>query len=101
MTAEKIIRMLRLEVHAEGGCFAESCRSTESIARGHLSPRYNGDRSFCTAIHYLPSPDTFSSMHRLASDEIFHHYPGDRVEMLHLFPDGRGKMIMMGADPAK
>ena len=43
------------------------------------SPRRTG-----TAIYYLLEPDTFSEMHVLASDEIFHHYAGDAVEMLQL-----------------
>ena len=34
--------------------------------------------------------DTFSALHRLRGDEIFHFYLGDPVEMLHLAPDGTG-----------
>ncbi len=100
MTAEEIISLLRLMPHPEGGFFAETYRSTGLIARDNLPSRYGGDRSFGTAIYYLLTPGTFSSMHRLAGDEIFHHYLGDPVEMLHLFPDGRGKIALLGADLA-
>ncbi|HET7874227.1 MAG TPA: cupin domain-containing protein, partial [Methylomirabilota bacterium] len=34
------------------------------------------------------TPEGFSAMHRLASDEIFHFYLGDPVEMLQLWSDG-------------
>jgi len=37
-------------------------------------------------------------MHRLQSDEIFHFYIRDPVEMLQLFPDGSGKLFILGSD---
>jgi len=40
-------------------------------------------------------------MHRLRSDEVFHFYAGDPVEMLQLFPDGSGKTIVIGNDLAR
>jgi predicted cupin superfamily sugar epimerase len=39
-------------------------------------------------------------MHRLRSDEIFHHYAGDAVEMLQLHADGTGTMHRIGMDLA-
>jgi predicted cupin superfamily sugar epimerase len=40
-------------------------------------------------------------MHVLASDEIFHFYLGDPVEMLQLYPDGRGSAVFtLGSDLA-
>jgi hypothetical protein len=37
-------------------------------------------------------------MHRLRSDEIFHFYSGDPVEMLQLWPDGSGRVVILGSD---
>ena len=37
-------------------------------------------------------------MHRLKSDEIFHFYLGDPVEMLQLWADGTGRTLMLGSD---
>lgn len=37
-------------------------------------------------------------MHRLNSDEIFHFYLGDPIEMLQLWPDGTGRTLMLGSD---
>ena len=51
------------------------------------------------AIYYLLTPDTFSALHRLQSDEIFHFYLGDPVEMLQLGPDG-ARIITLGTDLA-
>jgi predicted cupin superfamily sugar epimerase len=37
-------------------------------------------------------------MHRVASDEIFHFYLGDPVEILQLFADSTGKIFTMGSN---
>ena len=37
-------------------------------------------------------------MHRLPTEEIFHFYLGDPVEMLQLSADGSGRVIRMGQD---
>ena len=57
-----------------------------------------GSRAQGTAIYYLLEPGTFSEMHVLSSDEIFHFYLGDPVEMLQLHPDGRSSVITLGPD---
>ena len=44
------------------------------------------------------TPDTFSAMHRLKGDEVFHFYLGDPVEMLLLKPDGRAEAVLLGQD---
>jgi uncharacterized protein len=98
MKSQEIIDILNLKpLPAEGGFFMESYRADESFAV--LPGRYhNEQRCFSTAIYYLLTPDTISAIHKLASDEIFHFYAGDLVEMLQLFPDGRGKVIKIGSD---
>jgi predicted cupin superfamily sugar epimerase len=85
----------------EGGYYAETHRSPEVIGRECLPPRYAGPRNISTAIYYLLEPDTFSALHRVASDEVFHFYLGDPVEMLQLWPDGSGKVVVIGADIEK
>ena len=62
--------------------------------------RYTGGRRTSTAIYYLLEPGTFSEMHMLESDEIFHHYLGGAVEMLQLFADGSSKVTVIGKDIA-
>jgi uncharacterized protein len=98
MRSEEIIDMLNLKPLAEeGGFFVESYRADESVEV--LPSRYHNERRrFSTAIYYLLTPDTISAMHRLSSDEIFHFYACDLVEMLQLFPDGKGKVIKIGSD---
>ena len=99
LTADQIIALFNLKPHPEeGGYFAETYRSSETLSEKALPSRYEGIRSFGTAIYYLLTPETFSAIHRLQSDEIFHFYFGDPVEMLQLRPDGSGKVITIGSD---
>ena len=97
-SAEEIIALLGLEPHpGEGGLYAETWRSDESIAGAALPGRYSGPRAFGTAIYYLLTPETFSAMHRLRSDEIFHFYLGDPVEILVIPPGGVGRTFTLGS----
>jgi predicted cupin superfamily sugar epimerase len=99
ITAEQIKALLDLETHPkEGGFFTETYRAGEQIPQATLPDRYDGSRSLATAIYYLLTPETFSAMHRLQSDEIFHFYLGDPVEMLQLQPDGSGRVLILGPD---
>lgn len=87
--AEEVIRRLGLAPHPrEGGYFVETYRSTER----------HGERSLSTAIYYLLTARTFSEMHRLTGDEVFHFYAGDPAEMLLLAPGGAGEKVTLGAD---
>lgn len=99
LTSDQIITLLNLKPHPrEGGYFIETYRSSEAIPEKTLPSRYRGMRPFGTAIYYLLTPETFSAMHRLNSDEIFHFYLGDPIEMLQLWPDGTGRTLMLGLD---
>jgi uncharacterized protein len=94
---KRIIDLLDLKpLPGEGGYYRETYRSEEMIPTSGLPARYNDARAFSTAIYYLITPETFSSLHKLPTDELFHFYLGDEVEMLQLFPNGKGKIIKMG-----
>ena len=100
MTADDVKRLLRLEPHPrEGGWFRQTYAAEERIAaEAFENSPYPSARRVHTAIYYLLEPGTFSEMHRLRSDEVFHHYAGAPVEMLQLHPDGRGETIVIGPD---
>ena len=100
LTAEDVKRLLGLQPHPrEGGWFVRTYEADELISADAFSDgRYDGPRRTGTAIYYLLETDTFSEMHVLASDEIFHHYAGDAVEMLQLHPDGSSRRVVIGND---
>ncbi len=100
-TAKQIIEALSLQPHPiEGGYFRETYRSAGSIPAADLPAGYRTEagRSFGTAIYYLLTAQTFSEMHRLPTEEVFHLYLGGPVRMLRLDPDGSGDEILIGAD---
>ncbi len=101
LSVDELKRLLGLEpLPGEGGWFAETYRARESLPPGALGPGWPGPRSLATAIYYLLTPESFSALHRLRADEIFHFYLGDPVEMLQLWPDGSGRTVMLGTDLA-
>ena len=93
MTADQIKKLLNLDPHpVEGGFFRRTYTSTANVEL----PR--GTRPQSTAIYYLLEPGHFSELHVLDSDEIFHFYFGDPVEMLQLYPDGSSAVLTLGQD---
>jgi len=103
MTADEVKKLLNLAPHPrEGGFFLQTYASGEMIPPNAFAPgRYPGPRHTATAIYYLLEPTTFSEMHRLRSDEVFHFYAGDPVEMLQLHADGTATTHILGNDLAK
>jgi uncharacterized protein len=87
LTAEQVIRLLRLALHPEGGCYRETYRAGKTVA--------GGARSASTAIYYLLAAADISAIHRLGSDEVFHFYAEDPVEMFRLSPDGGGRVVVL------
>ena len=100
MTADDVKKILGLQPHPrEGGWFVRTWESEEFVAASSFDDgRYEGARRTSTAIYYLLEPGTFSEMHVLKSDEIFHHYMGGAVEMLQLFEDGSSSRVVIGKD---
>jgi hypothetical protein len=100
MTAEEVKKLLGLAPHPrEGGWYVRTYEASELVSAGAFADgRYAGARRTGTAIYYLLEPDTFSEMHRLKSDEVFHFYAGDAVEMLQLKEGEDGKIVVIGND---
>lgn len=98
LAADAVIELLGMKpLVFEGGYFAETHRAGV-LARELVPWQPDDHRSLKTAIYYLLTPDTMSAMHLLPGDEIFHHYLGDPVQQLQLFPDGTGQMAAIGSD---
>ena len=99
MTVDEIKSLLRLQPHpVEGGSFRRTYTSSLNVEVQRGSGL--ASRAMGTAIYYLLESGTFSEMHLLRSDELFHFYLGDPVEMLQLWPDGRSEVVVLGSDLA-
>jgi uncharacterized protein len=104
LTAKQLIKKLELvPLPVEGGYFRQTYVAKDKVAHAALAKRYPHGKTFCTAIYFLLSaePDCFSAMHRLLTDEIYHFYLGDPIEMLVLHPGGHGDRIVLGPDIAR
>lgn len=62
--------------------------------------RFGEHKPVGTAIVALVTddPDSYSDMHKLPTDEVWHFYHGDPIELLVLHPDGRDELRLMGTD---
>jgi predicted cupin superfamily sugar epimerase len=101
LTADRLIELLGLApLPVEGGYFRQTHVSAETIAASALPSRYGRDKTPGTAIYYLltDEPDSFSALHRLPTEEIYHFYLGDPVEMLLLHPGGASESVVLGQD---
>jgi uncharacterized protein len=102
MTAEEVKQLLQLTpLEPEGGFFRETYRSRWIVPSECLPEGVQGPRSIGTAIYYMITPESFSTLHRLPGTEVFHLYLGDPVEMLQLHPDGETEVVTLGQDIAK
>jgi predicted cupin superfamily sugar epimerase len=86
----KLIELLDLEPHPEGGYFRESYRSEGSIAEL--------GRSYSTAIYYLLEGKACSKLHRIASDEMWHFYLGDPLVVAEIDDRGAVRETVLGTD---
>ena len=95
---KEVIRLLDLKpLVGEGGLWKQTYLSDETLPVSVL-PGRTTDRLTGSAIHFLLTPETFSCMHRLESDEIWYFHMGASVEMLLLYPDGTAKVEVLGHD---
>lgn len=99
-SAAEIIEKLALKPHPEGGYYRETYRADEIIPATALASRYSGARSISTCIYYMLDANTFSTMHRVQSDEVYHFYCGDPLELLLLHPNGKTEVVVVGSDIA-
>ncbi len=98
---QQIIQELRLQpLPFEGGLYHETYRATEQLSAEALPARYREEKPLSTAILYLLTnhPNSFSALHRLPSDEVWHFYLGDPLEMTLLEPGGAHRQVTLGSD---
>ena len=97
--AQYWIDKLQLEPHPEGGFYRQTYRSEMMLAREALPPGFAGPRAASTATYFLLEGRNFSAFHRLQSDELWHFYAGDPLEIHVIVADGNHSSILLGADP--
>jgi predicted cupin superfamily sugar epimerase len=76
--ARQLIDDLRLQPHPEGGYFREIHRSSARVRPDDERP----DRAAVTSIYFLLVGGQHSRWHRVRSDELWHFYEGDALDLL-------------------
>jgi predicted cupin superfamily sugar epimerase len=90
LTASDVIAHLELEpLPGEGGYYRQT----------YIVPGPGGHPA-TTAILFLVTPESWSGLHRLGGDELFHAYLGDTCRMAVLTSDGELRFHRLGHDLA-
>lgn len=98
LSAQDVIEKLNLvPLPEEGGFYRETFRARGMIPKSAL-PNHSEERCYSTQILYLLTPSEFSGLHRVKnSDEFFHFYLGDPVEMVKISDSGDLERITIGS----
>jgi len=99
--AEQLIRQFDLQPHPEGGWYKQTYKSKELVEAAALPDRFAGDRVFSTAIYFLLEEGNFSAFHKIKSDECWHFYAGDQLQIYVIQTDGSLDIIQLGNDFTK
>lgn len=99
--AQELIKKYNLLPHPEGGWYKETYRSAELVPAEALPGRFSGARAFSTAIYFLLEQGNFSAFHRIKSDECWHFYAGDPLEVYVIQHNGALDIIRLGNDSNK
>jgi len=98
LSIQQLIQFYQLLPHPEGGYYKETYRSAESLNADSLPIRFKGKRNFSTAIYFLLEENSFSAFHRIQSDECWHFYSGDAVDIHVLHANGNYELIKLGSN---
>lgn len=96
--AQYWIDRLALAAHVEGGAFSEIYRSELMLPKEVLTQAHGGHRNAMTSIYFLLQQGQFSAFHRIASDELWHHYDGDTLHIYEITPDGALHTHLLGVE---
>jgi uncharacterized protein len=99
--ASYYIKHLNLLPHPEGGFYCETYRANGVIPKNALPAQFKGDRSYSTAIYFLLEEGNFSAFHKIQSDELWHFYAGDTLEIIVIDEKGDLKVVNLGPELEK
>ena len=99
--ADYWINQLNLTKHIEGGSFRETYRSSLNVSPEAIGLEFDGPRSISTSIYFLLEQGQFSAFHKIKSDETWHFYDGDALDIFEIEKDGLLVIHKLGREPGK
>jgi uncharacterized protein len=100
LSAQQIIDLLGLKPHPTCGFASEIFQSAIQVPKAVLPAGYNGSRPLGGVLYFLVKPEAQIRLHRIRSDQMYHHYFGDPLEVLLLYPNGISEVKTVGPDLA-
>jgi predicted cupin superfamily sugar epimerase len=96
----QLVQQFKMLPHPEGGFYKENYRSQELINQEALPARFAGSRNFSTAIYFLLEQGNFSAFHKIQSDECWHFYAGNTLQVFIIHLNGQLEVINLGSNIA-
>ena len=96
VTAEEIKTLLKLEPSPTCGFARETYQSDLKIAAGDLPAPFAGGRPLASAVYFMLTPEAPVKLHRIRSDQIYHYYLGDPIEVLLLRENDDSELVVLG-----
>src|SRR5215212_10409807 len=100
LSAAEIMKLLDLRPHPTCGFTNEIYRSSVQVPAADLPADYDGPRTLGGFLYFLVTDLAHIRLHRIRSDQMYHHYFGEPLEVLLLYPDGNSEVRVVGADLA-
>jgi hypothetical protein len=98
LSSAEIIKSLDLHPHPTCGFTNEIYRSALQVPASDLPAGYDGPRTLGGFLYFLVTDQARIRLHRIRSDQMYHHYFGDPLEVLLLYPDGSSEVRVVGSD---
>jgi hypothetical protein len=97
-SAQTYIDTLQMQAHPEGGFFKETYRCHDLMEVTQGAGGTSLQRSVSTGIYFLLEKNNFSAFHKIQSDEMWHFYAGQALEVLELKERGELGCTRLGSD---
>jgi uncharacterized protein len=95
-----IMKLLDLRPHPTCGFTNEIYRSALTVPAADVPAGYGGPRTLGGFLYFLVTAERHVRLHRIRSDQMYHHYLGDPLEVLLLYSDGKSEVRVVGSDLA-
>jgi predicted cupin superfamily sugar epimerase len=95
---QQLIDFYGLLPHPEGGFYRQTYCSPIVVDGELLADNFSGKRHLSTAIYFLLGGTHFSAFHRIKSDELWHFYAGESLNIDVIYPNGDFERICLGSD---
>ncbi|WP_116140072.1 cupin domain-containing protein [Trinickia diaoshuihuensis] len=98
---QRLIDRFQLAPHPEGGHYRETHRDSQRVSRIPEPGRSDAEvadasRAASTCIYYMLCDGAYSAWHRIRSDEVWHFYAGDPIDVHVIDVTGRLATYRLG-----